>query len=44
MKAYRGSGGTDPRILNVGTRWRWVVSFTLPSSLPSGKEPPVPIQ
>jgi hypothetical protein len=22
-----GSWGTAPRILNVGTRWRWVVSF-----------------
>jgi len=28
MKVYRESGGTDPRILNLGTRWRWVVSFT----------------
>jgi hypothetical protein len=24
-----GSGGTAPRILNLGVRWRWVVSFTL---------------
>jgi hypothetical protein len=23
-----GSGGTAPRILDLGTRWRWVVSFT----------------
>jgi hypothetical protein len=23
-----GSGGVAPRILNFGTRWRWVVSFT----------------
>jgi hypothetical protein len=23
-----GSGGIAPRILNLGTRWRWVVSFT----------------
>jgi len=22
------NGGIDPRILNSGTRWRWVVSFT----------------
>jgi hypothetical protein len=29
MKAYCRSGDTDPRILNLGTRWRWVVSFTL---------------
>jgi len=24
-----GSGGIAPRVLNFGTRWRWVVSFTL---------------
>jgi hypothetical protein len=23
-----GSGDTAPRILNLGTRWRWLVSFT----------------
>jgi hypothetical protein len=23
-----GSGGIAPRVLNYGTRWRWVVSFT----------------
>jgi hypothetical protein len=23
-----GSGGTAPRITDLGTRWRWVVSFT----------------
>jgi hypothetical protein len=28
MKTYRGSGGIAPRILDLGTRWRWVVSFT----------------
>jgi hypothetical protein len=28
MKAYRGSRGTAPLILNLGTRWRWVVNFT----------------
>jgi hypothetical protein len=28
MKAYWGSGGIAPRILDLGTRWRWVVSFT----------------
>jgi hypothetical protein len=28
MKSYWGSGGTDPRILDLSTRWRWVVSFT----------------
>jgi hypothetical protein len=25
---YGGSECTDVRILNLGTRWRWVVSFT----------------
>jgi hypothetical protein len=34
MKAYWGSGGIDSRILDLGTRWRWVVSFT-----PQGKSP-----
>jgi hypothetical protein len=28
MKAYLGSGGIAPLILNLGTRWKWVVSFT----------------
>jgi hypothetical protein len=28
MKAYWGSGGIAPRILYLGTRWRWMVSFT----------------
>jgi len=28
MKTYSGSGGIAPRILDLGTRWRWVVSFT----------------
>jgi hypothetical protein len=28
MKAYWGSGNIAPRILDLGTRWRWVVSFT----------------
>jgi hypothetical protein len=28
MKTYWGSGGIAPRILDVGTRWRCVVSFT----------------
>jgi hypothetical protein len=28
MQAYWGSGGIAPCILNLGTRWRWVVSFT----------------
>jgi hypothetical protein len=28
MKAYWGSGSRAPRILDLGTRWRRVVSFT----------------
>jgi hypothetical protein len=28
MKTHWGSGGTVPRILDLGTRWRWVVRFT----------------
>jgi len=27
MKAYRGSGGISPFILNLGTTWRCVVNF-----------------
>jgi hypothetical protein len=28
MKAYCGSGGIASRILDLGTRWRWVFSLT----------------
>jgi len=28
MKLYWGSLSVAARILNLGTRWRWVVSFT----------------
>jgi len=28
MKTYRESGRTDPLILNFGTRWKWMVSWT----------------
>jgi hypothetical protein len=27
MRTYWGSGGTAPRILDLGTRWRWVISL-----------------
>jgi hypothetical protein len=37
MNAYRGSGGTAPRILDLGTRRRLVVSFTPQSLYPRGK-------
>jgi hypothetical protein len=28
LNAYRGSRGIAPLILRLGTRWRWVISFT----------------
>jgi hypothetical protein len=37
MKAYWRSGGIAPRILDLGTRFRWVVSFT-PQSLYSPRK------
>jgi hypothetical protein len=39
MKTYWGSGGIGPRILDLGTRKRWVVSFTLRPLYPRGKSP-----
>jgi hypothetical protein len=32
-----GDGGIDPRIPGLGTRWRWVVSFTPQPIYPQGK-------
>jgi hypothetical protein len=43
MKAYWGSGGIAPHILDLGTRWRWVVSFTLRPLYPQGKRPSYPL-
>jgi hypothetical protein len=43
MKAYSASGGIAPRILNLGTRWRWVVSFTPQPLYPQGKSPWYPL-
>jgi hypothetical protein len=37
MNAYWGSGSIDPYILDLGTRWRWVVSFTCRPLYPQGK-------
>jgi len=37
MKAYWGSGSTSARILDFGTRWRWVVSFMARPLYPQGK-------
>jgi hypothetical protein len=42
-KAYWESGGIDPRILDLGTRWRWVASFTPRSLYPQGKSPWYPL-
>jgi len=39
MKAYWGSGGVAPRILDLGSRWKWVVSFTPGRFIPQGKSP-----
>jgi hypothetical protein len=39
MKAYWGSGGISPRILDLSTRWRRVVSFVLRPLYPQGKNP-----
>jgi hypothetical protein len=37
MKVYWGSGGISPRILDLGTWWRWAVSFTSGPLYPEGK-------
>jgi hypothetical protein len=39
MKAYWGSGDIDPSILDLATRWRWVVSFTSRRLYLQGKGP-----
>jgi len=39
MKAYWGIGSIAPRILDLGPRWRWVVSFTPRPLYPHGKSP-----
>jgi hypothetical protein len=36
-KAYWGNGGIVPRILDLGTRWRWVFSFTARPLYPKEK-------
>jgi hypothetical protein len=43
MKTYWGIGGIVPRILDLGTRWRWVVSFTPRPLYPQGKSPLYPL-
>jgi hypothetical protein len=43
MKTYWWNGGIAPRILNLGTRWRWVVIFTLQPLYPQWKSPRYPL-
>jgi hypothetical protein len=43
MKAYWRSGGIAPHIFDLGTRWRWVVSFTPLPLYPQGKRPWYPL-
>jgi hypothetical protein len=43
MKAYWGSGGIAPCILDLGTRWRLVVSFTSRPLYPQWKSPCYPL-
>jgi hypothetical protein len=37
MKAYSGSGSIALRILGLGTRWMWMISFTPRPLYPQGK-------
>jgi len=39
MKAYWGSGGMAPRILNLGSTWSWAVGFRHRSLYLRGKSP-----
>jgi hypothetical protein len=39
MRTYWGSGSIAPRILNLGTRWRWVVSLTHRPLYPEERTP-----
>jgi hypothetical protein len=43
MKAYWGSRGIAPRILGLGTRWKWVVSFIHRPLYPRGNSPWYPL-
>jgi hypothetical protein len=43
VKAYWGSGGIAPGIVDLGTRWRSVVSFTLRPLYLQGKSPWYPL-
>jgi len=39
LKVYRGNGSITPRILDLGTRRRWAVSFTSRPLYSRGKSP-----
>jgi len=39
MKEYAGSGSTAPLYLNLGTRWWWMVCFTLRPFYTRGTSP-----
>jgi len=39
MKTYWGRGSIAPRILDLGTRWRWLVRFTPGGFTPRGRAP-----
>jgi hypothetical protein len=43
MKVYWGSGSTDPCIPDLGTRWRWMVTFTPRQLYPQGNSPWYPL-
>jgi len=43
VNTYYGSEGIAPRILKLGTRCRWVVSFTPRSLYPRGKNSEGPL-
>jgi hypothetical protein len=44
IKTCWGNGVIAPRILNLGRRWRWVISFTPMSLYPQDKESSIPIR
>jgi hypothetical protein len=43
MEVYWGNEGIAPRILDLRTRWRWVVNFTPQLLYPQGKSPWYPL-
>jgi hypothetical protein len=43
MKAYWGNGGIATRIIDLGIRWRSVVSFMTRPLYPQGKSPWFPL-